>query len=158
MLRALLSSTRQIVPAHAFGETSRRCWRCRRWSSCSGCLILRDDPGRRVGGRRGRTRPSVRWASPFPGDHHINGVRHRPGLVGLDAAWCAISTPGHGVRAADFCAPDAAHPAVSMRAAIKRAANYLDAFCPALAAEVRSLRVLRGDIVYRPTGRCDVVA
>ena len=117
-------------------------------------------PGRREALRatlRAARRPTVRWATPYPGDHHIDGVRHRPGLVGLDAAFAAMSLPGHGVRCADFCAPDAAHPDVTVRAAIKRAAAYLDAYCPALAAEVRTLRVVRGDVIYRPTGRCDVV-
>ena len=118
-------------------------------------------PGRREALRatlKAARRPTVRWSTPFPGDHHIDGVRHRPGLVGLDAAWCAMSTPGHGVRAADFCAPETAHPDVTVRASIKRAAAYLEAYNPALAAEVRSLRVVRGDVIYRPTGRCDVVA
>ena len=117
-------------------------------------------PGRREALRatlRAARRPTVRWATPFPGDHHIEGVRHRPGLVGLDAAYAAMSSPGHGIRAADFCAPDAAHPDVAVRAAIKRAAAYLGAYSPALAAEVRSLRIVRGDVIYRPTGRCDVV-
>ena len=127
-------------------------------------LALVDDnevaPGRRDAMRaalRAARRPTVRWASPYPGDHHIEGVRHRPGLVGLDAAFASMSLPGHGVRAADFSAPDTAHPAITVRAAVQRAATYLEAYCPALAAEIRTIRVMRGDLIYRPSGRCDVV-
>ena len=117
-------------------------------------------PGRREALRatlKAARRPTVRWGRLGPGLHEIDGVRHRPELAGFEAAHCAISSPGHGVRAADFCAPDTAHPDVAVRAAIKRAAQYLDAYSPALAAEVRSLRIVRGAVVYRPTGRCDVV-
>ena len=127
-------------------------------------LAIVDDnevvPGRREALRaalRAARRPTVTWRRLGPGLHEINGARHRPELAGFEAAHCAISSPGHGVRCADFCAPDAAHPDVTVRAAIKRAAAYLGAYCPALAAEVRTLRIVRGAVLYRPTGRCDVV-
>ena len=127
-------------------------------------LAIVDDspiaPGRREALRatlRAARRPTVTWRRLGPGLHEINGARHRPELAGFEAAHCAISSPGHGVRCIDFCAPDSTHPAVTVRAAIKRAATYLEAYCPALAAEIRTVRVLRGDVIYRPSGRCDVV-
>jgi hypothetical protein len=103
-------------------------------------------------------RPTVRWASPRPGEHIIDGVRLRPELVGMDAAFCAAAAPGQRlVKAADFCAPGAAHPDIAIRAALKRAAAFLDAYSPGLAEAVRGMRVVGGHVVYKPSGRLDVV-
>jgi len=107
---------------------------------------------------RAARRPTVTWASPRPGLHVVDGAPMRPGLVGMDAAFCAMHWPGqHHVRAADFSAPGAEHADVAARAALKRAAAFLDGFNPPLADAVRSIRVLDGFVVFMPSGRLDVV-
>ena len=106
-------------------------------------------------------RPTVHWARPRAGVHVIEGERHAPGLIGLDAAWCAIAAAGQQAaeppQAAEFCAPGAAHADVAVRAALKRAAAYLAPLQPALAETVRSIRVIRGALVWRARGRIDIV-
>lgn len=115
--------------------------------------------------RRDRARAAVkaaRWTtvsflSPRAGEFVIDGVRVHPGLVGVDAAWCTIAAPGQQVvRAADFAVPGATQPATAMRAALKRAGAFLEPYHAGLADAVRSIRVVRGYLLFKPTGRLDI--
>lgn len=102
-------------------------------------------------------RPTVRWASPRPGVHVIDGATINTDLVGLEAAFCAVGAPGRRlVTAATFAAPGAAHPGIAVRAALRRTAAFLRPIHPGLAGAVASIKVEGGFVVHRPTGAIDI--
>lgn len=102
-------------------------------------------------------RPTVRWASPRPGLHIIDGHAIDTNLMGLEAAFCAVGAPGRRiVRAADFAAPGAAHPDIALRAALGRAVAFLRPIHAGLASAVATIKVEAGFVVYRPTGVIDI--
>ena len=103
-------------------------------------------------------RPTVRWSSPRPGLHIVDGQALDCSLIGLDAAFCAVHWPSRRhVRSIDFAAPGALHPADAVRGALRRAASFLQPLHPGLAAAIASIAVERGGfLVYRPTGAIDI--
>ena len=102
-------------------------------------------------------RPSVRWESPRPGVHILDGQTINTDLAGVNMAFCAVGAPGRRlVRTADCAAPGAAHPDIAARSSIKRAARFLRPIHEGLASAVASIKVEAGFMVYRPTGAIDI--
>lgn len=102
-------------------------------------------------------RPSVRWASPRPGLHIIDGEAIDTDLMGMSAAFCAVGAPGrHVVRAADFAAPGAMHPDITVRAALARAVAFLRPLHAGLADAVATIKVEAGFVVWRNSGAIDI--
>lgn len=108
---------------------------------------------------RATRRPTVTWAHPAPGVHVIDGQWVDSDLIGLALAYHAIGASWRRqVLVADFVAPGSRHPDVAARAALKRAAAFIEPLRPGLADAVRSICVTGGYAIFRPSGRLDVVA
>jgi len=101
-------------------------------------------------------RPTVRWASPRPGEHVLDGQPLNRPLAGLDAAFAVFSCR-HRIPAATFAAPGSRRPANAVRNAIRRATQLVGLTHPALAHEMGGIAVIEGMLVYRPQGAADVI-
>ena len=118
--------------------------------------------------RRAKLRTAVRQARRrivlfvrfVPGVYIIDGRRLDSDLLGMHAAWLAFRSPGSGPLVAELGKPGAKDPARVVRGALKRAAELLKGYDPALAAEVASMGTKAGRVRYdlRASRLVDVAA
>lgn len=100
----------------------------------------------------------VRWLNPRHGEHWIDGTRIDSKLHGLRAAWLAISRHEvDAVRTADCVGPNVRFADVTVRAALRRAARFMQALRPELASALFAMEVAGGFIRYRPQRHVTVV-
>lgn len=102
--------------------------------------------------------PTLLIESPSPGVYAIDGHRLECSLVGLEAAFLALSAPGVRAVRADSLSTGLSDPAGSVRHSLRRAATFVEPYSRHLAALVRRVRVIDGWVRYdlRAGRPCDV--